>query len=34
MLPKAFELIDAWGFNYKTVGFYWAKTNKRANLKA
>jgi len=29
---KALELIEAWGFKYKTVGFYWAKTNKRANL--
>lgn len=34
LLPKALELIDAWGFTYKTVGFYWAKTNKRANLDA
>lgn len=25
-LERAFELIDAWGFRYKTVGFYWAKT--------
>jgi N6-adenosine-specific RNA methylase IME4 len=32
LLPKALELIEAWGFKYKTVGFYWAKTNKRANL--
>jgi N6-adenosine-specific RNA methylase IME4 len=34
MLPKALELIEAWGFTYKTVGFYWAKTNKRADLEA
>jgi N6-adenosine-specific RNA methylase IME4 len=34
MLPKALELIDAWGFSYKTVGFYWAKTNKHADLDA
>ena len=34
LLPKAMELIQAWGFTYKTVGFYWAKTNKRADLKA
>ena len=34
LLPKAFELIEAWGFTYKTVGFYWAKTNKRANPDA
>ena len=33
LLPKAIELIGAWGFSYKTVGFYWAKTNKRANLE-
>jgi len=34
MLPKALELIDAWDFSYKTVGFYWAKTNKHADLRA
>jgi N6-adenosine-specific RNA methylase IME4 len=28
MLEKAFEIIKAWGFTYKTVGFYWAKTKK------
>jgi len=28
MLDKAFEVIDAWGFKYKTVGFTWCKTNK------
>jgi N6-adenosine-specific RNA methylase IME4 len=22
-------VINAWGFTYKTVGFYWAKLNKR-----
>jgi N6-adenosine-specific RNA methylase IME4 len=27
LLPKAFELIEAWGFKYKTVGFYWVKQN-------
>lgn len=26
-LQKGFEVIEAWGFQYKTVGFYWAKTN-------
>ena len=31
LLPKAIEVMEAWGFNYKTVGFYWAKLNKRAN---
>lgn len=28
MLPQAFEVIEAWGFTYKTVGFYWVKQNK------
>lgn len=28
MLPQALELMDAWGFEYKTVGFYWVKLNK------
>lgn len=27
-LPDAFELLNRWGFSYKTVGFYWVKTNK------
>lgn len=26
-LEHAFEVIRAWGFRYKTVGFYWTKTN-------
>jgi N6-adenosine-specific RNA methylase IME4 len=30
MLPTAFELIQAWRFQYKTVGFYWVKLNKSA----
>lgn len=30
MIPQALEVIEAWGFEYKTVGFYWVKTNKRA----
>lgn len=25
-LRKGFEVLDAWGFEYKTIGFYWAKT--------
>ena len=28
LLDKAFEVINAWGFKYKTVAFTWAKTNK------
>ena len=30
LLPRALELISAWGFEYKTVGFYWVKTNAAA----
>ena len=30
MLPRGLELMEAWGFQYKTVGFYWAKLNKSA----
>lgn len=30
LLPTAFEVINTWGFTYKTVGFYWAKLNKSA----
>ena len=25
MLPQAFEVAAAWGFAFRTVGFYWAK---------
>ena len=28
MLKQALETIEAWGFAYKTVGFYWAKLNR------
>jgi hypothetical protein len=28
MLPRAFDLIGAWGFEYKTVAFHWAKLNR------
>ena len=27
LLPRALEVIEAWGFAYKTVGFYWVKLN-------
>lgn len=30
LLPRALELIRAWGFEYKTVGFYWVKLNSSA----
>lgn len=32
-LEKGFELIKAWGFTYKTVGFYWMKLNRSEALK-
>lgn len=25
MLPQALEVIAAWGFTFKTIGFYWTK---------
>lgn len=28
MLARGISLMSAWGFAYKTVGFYWAKVNK------
>src|SRR5829696_7016542 len=30
LLPRALELIQASGFTYKTVGFYWVKLNTAA----
>ena len=27
LLHRALEVIEAWGFTYKTVGFYWVKEN-------
>lgn len=30
MLQRAFAIIDAWGFTYKTVGFYWTKQNAKS----
>ena len=30
-LKEAFEVIDAWGFTYKTVAFTWVKKNKVAD---
>lgn len=31
LLDKAFEVIESWGFKYKTVGFVWAKLNKKCD---
>jgi N6-adenosine-specific RNA methylase IME4 len=30
-ITSAFEVINAWGFTYKTVGFVWVKKNKIAD---
>jgi len=30
-LREAFEVIEAWGFTYKTVAFTWVKRNKKAD---
>lgn len=32
-LPDALAVIDAWGFDYKTLGFIWVKLNKRRAKK-
>jgi N6-adenosine-specific RNA methylase IME4 len=29
MLREGLDVIDKWGFKYKTLGFSWIKTNKR-----
>ena len=34
LLDRALEVIQAWGFAYKTVGFYWAKLNKGTSAVA
>lgn len=31
MLDIAFDVIKAWGFTYKTVGFYWVKENIKSS---
>ena len=30
LLPRALDLMRAWGFEYKTVAFYWVKLNSAA----
>lgn len=32
MLEQALEVVSAWGFERKTVGFYWVKTNKKSPI--
>jgi N6-adenosine-specific RNA methylase IME4 len=34
LLHRALELIEAWGFEYKTVAFYWVKLNAKARHDA
>ena len=31
LLDKAFDLMRAWGFEYKTVAFYWVKQNTNSD---
>jgi N6-adenosine-specific RNA methylase IME4 len=31
LLKQGFEVIDAWGFTYKTVAFNWVKKNKKSD---
>ena len=33
LLDQGMELINSWGFTYKTVAFYWVKTNKKVDLE-
>ena len=34
LLNKQIEVINAWNFQYKTVGFYWIKENKnKSNMR-
>lgn len=34
LLHRAMDLIRAWGFEFKTVGFYWVKLNAKARHEA
>lgn len=29
LLPKQIQIMEKWGFTYKTVGFVWIKTNRK-----
>jgi len=33
-IKEARKVMEAWGFEYKTVGFVWIKKNKKANTNA
>jgi len=30
-LPESLELVNAWGFSYKTIAFNWVKKNKKSD---
>lgn len=30
LLPKQIEVMESWGFKYKTIGFVWVKQNKKS----
>lgn len=32
MLPHALDVMRAWGFSYKTIGFCWAKTTRKTQI--
>lgn len=31
LIKEAMQVIDAWGFEYKTIGFQWVKQNRSGN---
>ena len=33
LLDQGLEIIESWGFKYKTIAFYWVKTNKKSNCE-
>jgi N6-adenosine-specific RNA methylase IME4 len=33
MLDQGLEVIKSWGFQFKTVAFYWVKTNQKVNYE-
>lgn len=33
MIPEAIEVGKAWGFTYKTIGFYWAKQRRLTSTR-
>jgi N6-adenosine-specific RNA methylase IME4 len=31
LLPEALDLVAAWGFKFRTIGFYWLKQNAKSS---